>query len=41
MRCYWEHLWGTHREHVGNKGKMKKILPLPHPKLKRKTIKAL
>ncbi len=37
-RCYWEHLWGAHwefdvnplgtwREHVGTKGKMKKILP--------------
>jgi hypothetical protein len=32
MRCYWEHLWGTHwepREHVGNKGKMKKNPPPP------------
>jgi hypothetical protein len=32
MRCHWEHVWGTHwepREHVGNKGKMKKIFPLP------------
>jgi len=38
MRCYGEHLWGTHwepngnslgiwREHVGNKRKMKKIPP--------------
>jgi len=34
MRRYWEHLWGTHwepREHVGNKGKMKKNPPPPPP----------
>jgi hypothetical protein len=38
-RCYWEHLGehignlqGTGREHVGNKGKMKRILPNPPPK---------
>jgi hypothetical protein len=24
MRCYWEHPWGTHWEHEGNKGKKKK-----------------
>jgi hypothetical protein len=43
-RCYLEHPWGTHwepREPIENlKGKMKKILP-PHPKFKRKIIKAL
>jgi hypothetical protein len=52
-RCYWEHLWGTHWEprkyweRIGNQkgtcweGKMKKILPSPHPKLRRKKFKAL
>jgi hypothetical protein len=24
VRCYWEHPWGTHWEHIGNQGKMKK-----------------
>ncbi len=33
--------WELEKEHVGNKGKKKKIPPLPHPKLKRKKIKAL
>jgi hypothetical protein len=46
VRCYWEHPWGTHwesREHIGNKGKMKKSSPHAptHPKLKRKKINAL
>jgi hypothetical protein len=54
-RCYWEKplrntlgTYGTHWEHVGNKGKMKKILlplppttPNPLPKFKRKKFKAL
>jgi hypothetical protein len=35
-RCYWEHPWGTHREHVGNKGKKKKNPPLPPQNLKGK-----
>jgi hypothetical protein len=30
-RCDWEHLWRTHWEPVGNKGKLKKILLFPHP----------
>jgi len=34
-RCYWEQPWGntlgTLKEHVGNKGKMKKIPPALHP----------
>jgi len=30
-RCDWEHPWGTHREPVENKGKMKKILVFPPP----------
>jgi hypothetical protein len=33
--------WELEKEHVGNKGKKKKNSPLPHPKLKRKKIKAL
>jgi hypothetical protein len=48
VRCYWEHPWGIHWEHrgtyrelEGNKGKMKKIILLTSPKLKRKKIKAL
>jgi hypothetical protein len=32
---------GTWREHVGNKGKMKKILPSPTQNLKEIKIKAL
>jgi hypothetical protein len=42
-RCYWVHIgnqigshWELERKHVGNKGKMKKISPPPHPKIKRK-----
>jgi hypothetical protein len=49
VRCYSEHLggnignlMGTWREHVGNKGKMKKpSSPLPNSKLKRKKIMVL
>jgi hypothetical protein len=32
-RCYGGHPWGTHREHVGNKGEMKKKSLAPLPKL--------
>jgi hypothetical protein len=32
---------GTHWEREGNKGKKKKILPLPPPKTEKKKIKAL
>jgi hypothetical protein len=34
-------LKGTYKEHVGNKGKMKKILPQRHPTLKRKKSRHL
>jgi hypothetical protein len=50
-RCYWEHPWETHWEHIGNlKGtcweqrkneKKKPLAPSPNPKLKRKKNKAL
>jgi len=33
--------WELLREHVENKGKMKKNPPSPHPRLKRNKIKAL
>jgi hypothetical protein len=47
VRCYWEHLWGTNwepignleGEHVGNKGKKKKNPPSPTQNLKEKKSK--